>query len=446
MIRDTSAQDQVMSRPVGASRARKWLLPGAIAAAVVVGIVVVAIGWSDSATSVNGDALRIAEVTRGRFVRDAAVNGKVVAAFSPTLYTPVNATVSLKIQAGATVKRGDILAELAAPELSNELLREQAKLMELRAQANSAGVTAEQARLVAGTADDEAGIALQAAVRSLESAQRAYDAGVMAKVDLMKEQDTLESAKIRQRNADAGQKLTGRSTSFDVETKRQQAQGQQLMVDDMARRVDELKVRSPIDGIVGTVSVVDRATVAPNAALMTVVDLTRLEVELSVPESYADDMGLGMPVDVSIGGATVQAKLSAISPEVVGNSVVVRARFEGKQPPGLRQNQRVSARIRMDERDNVLMVTRGPFLEQGGGRVAYGHGRQHRRPPPGQDRRQRRRQRRSAGGPAAGRPGGDLRFRRLQGRRADQGLALTPARSIPPSPHSTPRPRENPPC
>ena len=44
-----------------------------------------------------------------------------------------------------------------------------------------------------------------------------------------------------------------------------------------------------------------------------------------------------------------------------------RLRFKDGQPPGLRQNQRLSARILLDTRRNVLMVDRGPFLEQGGG-------------------------------------------------------------------------------
>ena len=40
-------------------------------------------------------------------------------------------------------------------------------------------------------------------------------------------------------------------------------------------------------------------------------------------------------------------------------------------PQGLRQNQRVSARIVLESRDNVLKVPRGAFLDSGGGRVAY---------------------------------------------------------------------------
>jgi HlyD family secretion protein len=55
----------------------------------------------------------------------------------------------------------------------------------------------------------------------------------------------------------------------------------------------------------------------------------------------------------------------------VSGEVAARLRFKDRQPPGLRQNQRLSARIVLDTRRDVLMVERGPFLEQGGGNTAY---------------------------------------------------------------------------
>jgi HlyD family secretion protein len=125
-----------------------------------------------------------------------------------------------------------------------------------------------------------------------------------------------------------------------------------------------------VDGIVGTLAVADRSVVAANTALMTVVDLSRLEVELEIPETYADDLGLGMAAEVTLGMAKVTGKLSALSPEVVANRVLARVRLD-QQPPGLRQNQRVTARILIEERPDVLMVARGPFVEEQGGKYAY---------------------------------------------------------------------------
>ena len=65
----------------------------------------------------------------------------------------------------------------------------------------------------------------------------------------------------------------------------------------------------------------------------------------------------------------VDGKLTALSPEVLNGQVVARVRFDGDTPAALRQNQRVSVRIVLDERDGVLTVQRGPFLEAGGGRL-----------------------------------------------------------------------------
>ena len=90
-----------------------------------------------------------------------------------------------------------------------------------------------------------------------------------------------------------------------------------------------------------------------------------------MPESYGDDLGLGMDAEVQLAARKYAAKVSAVSPEVKQGQVTGRLRFSGDVPQGLRQNQRLSARIVLESRDNVLKVPRGPFLDSGGGRVAY---------------------------------------------------------------------------
>ena len=369
-IRDTSAQDRPVSTPE--SNRRRWLIGAGAVAALVVLIAWLTAGWAGGSRSVSGERLRIAEVTRGTLVRDASVNGRVVAAVSPTLYAPVAATVVFEKQAGDTVRKGDILARLVSPDLENELARERSSLQQLESETGSTRIAASRSRLDAQREADEAAIALQAAQRDLERTERGFKGGALAEIDWLRAQDALKSAQIRQRNAVRAAQLSGESAGFSVQTSAQQAQRQRLIVADMQRRVDELNVRAPIDGVIGTTLVADRAVVPANAALLTVVDLSRLEVELEVPETYAEDLGLGMNAEVRIGNATAIAAISSISPEVVNRQVLARVRFaEGKQPEGLRQNQRVSARVLIEERPNVLMVPRGPFVDAHGGRYAY---------------------------------------------------------------------------
>jgi len=63
--------------------------------------------------------------------------------------------------------------------------------------------------------------------------------------------------------------------------------------------------------------------------------------------------------------------VSAVSPQVVNGEVTARLRFDAQRPEGLRQNQRLSVRIFVDRRNNVLMVDRGLFLDQDGGGFVY---------------------------------------------------------------------------
>ncbi|HZX80862.1 MAG TPA: efflux RND transporter periplasmic adaptor subunit [Lysobacter sp.] len=370
-IRDTSGQDVRVSTAQPGRNRRRLLLVGGVAALGLALAFGVAARFTGS-RSVDVQRLRIAEVTRGTLVRDASVNGRVVAAVSPTLYSPVAATVVFEKRAGDAVKKGDVIARLVSPELQSELARERSTLQQLEAQSGTARIAASRSRLDAKREADEAAIALQAAERDLSRIERGFKGGALAEIDYLRAQDALKSAQVRHRNAVRAAQLTGTSAGFSVQTSAQEAQRQRLVLAETRRRVDELNVRAPIDGVIGTTLVADRAVVPANAPLLTVVDLSKLEVELEVPETYVEDLGLGMTAQVQIGAVTANATISSISPEVVNRQVLARVRFaDGKQPPGLRQNQRVTARVLIEERPNVLMVERGPFVDQGGGRYAY---------------------------------------------------------------------------
>ena len=370
MIRDTSAQDTVIAAPPGhANKRRLWQIAGAGSALVLV--VFLLSGWLGSERSIDSARLRIGEVKRGTLIRDASVNGRVVAAVSPTLYAPAASTVALKIHAGDTVKKGDVLAVLDSPDLSNQLAREQASLEQLESEVARQRILAEKQKLIARRDADEAEVARLGAERILQRSDRGYKAGAIAEVDFLRAQDALKSAEIRSKQAMQASGLEIADVGLELKTKLSQLERQRLAVADAQRRVDELNVRAPVNGVIGTLSVADRAVIAANTALMTVVDLSQLEVELEIPESYADDLGLGMSAQVTIGALQANGKLSAISPEVVKNQVLARVRFDGTQPAGLRQNQRLSARILIEEKPDVLMLPRGSFVENEGGRAAY---------------------------------------------------------------------------
>ncbi|WGG50131.1 efflux RND transporter periplasmic adaptor subunit [Rugamonas sp. DEMB1] len=370
MIRDTSHQDTVLNAPPAQRHRRRLLWAGAAIALAGAGVLLLA-AWRGNEHSVSAARLRIAAVSRGTLLRDAAVNGRVVAAVSPTLYATTPATVTLKASAGDTVKKGDVLAVLESADLSDALKREQSSYAQLEAEVARQHILARKQKLLARREADTAEIERLSAQRVLERYQAVANDGIIAKIDFQKAKDALSSAEIRARHAEQAAALEGDNVALELATKVQQLERQRLTLANAQRRVDELTVRAPVDGFIGTLSVANRSVVQANAALMTLVDLSKLEVELEVPETYVADIGLGMRAEITAGAIQAVGTLSALSPEVVKNQVLARLRFDGAQPAGLRQNQRVGARLLIDEKPGVLLLPRGPFVEADGGRFVY---------------------------------------------------------------------------
>jgi len=165
--------------------------------------------------------------------------------------------------------------------------------------------------------------------------------------------------------------LDNERLAFELQTRELSVEQQELLVSNLQRQVDELEVRSPVNGIVGNLLVDQKANVLRNQPLLSVVDLSAFEVEVQVSESYADDLAIGMPAEIGASSNLEKATLVAVSPEIINNQVTGRVRFDGAIPAGLRQNQRLQTRILLEEKPNVLVVQRGQFYDSGNGRIAY---------------------------------------------------------------------------
>jgi HlyD family secretion protein len=371
MIRDTSAQDRLVE--VKPNRKRRALLAaGGVALLVVLGLAAPGIHRLFSAdASVSASRLAFATVERGTFVRDIAAEGKVVAANSPTLYATYGGAVALKVHAGDAVKKGQVLAVVDSPELRNKLAQEESNSDAMKVAWERARIDARKQGAQLQEAFDNAHIDQQTAQRNLDRYQAAFAKGAVSQMDVDRAKDTLEKSQIAARQAASNLGLDKDSLGFDIQAKQLAWDRQQLLVKDLQRQVADLNVTSPVDGQVGQLFIAPVATVAKDAKLLSVVDLTALEVEVKVPESFARDLAIGMTGEISGNGNTWKGLVSAISPEVVNGEVAARVRFEGTTPKQLRQNQRLSVRILLDQRDNVLTVQRGSFVDESGGAYAY---------------------------------------------------------------------------
>ncbi|QBY05385.1 HlyD family efflux transporter periplasmic adaptor subunit [Thalassotalea sp. HSM 43] len=371
-LADTSSQDEVLA--TSNSMHRRWLIATGVIMTFVAMFYLLSPAvakWSQTDRSIPLKRVRLASVEITDFVRDVSVQGRVVAAVSPTLYAPAEGTITFAIDAGSEVKQGDILAEIDSPELTSRFDQEQASLQNLQTGLKRQTIQSKKQQLFDKKAVDLAQVALTTATREKRRADQAYSKHAISQIDFEKAQDDLANAKLQFDHAVSDAQLAKESMDFDLQSLRLDIQRQTLLVNDLQRQVNALKVASPVNGIVGNLNVENKTYLAKNQAILMVVDLSQFEVEVAVPESYADDLLLGMDVEVQFSQQPYRARLVTISPEILDNQVTGRVRFEEQVPRGLRQNQRLNTRILLERRDDVLQVRRGQFLDSSNGRFAY---------------------------------------------------------------------------
>jgi HlyD family secretion protein len=371
MIRDTSATDRVLAKPGVSRPVRRWVSTGVVVLGLLAGVGYVVSRWMDASRSIDRSRLRIAKVEQGTLVRDVVADGRVVAANSPTLYAIAAGAVDFHVRAGDKVKTGQALATVASPDLQSRLVQEQATLAALEATVGRAGLDIQHGRANAQQLIAQAEVDRQTAAREVEINQQMFGRGVISELELRRSEDALKKAELVLAHAKVEAGLAGKELDFDLGTKTQGLDRQRAVVKELERQVAELEIKSPFDGQVGQLLVAQRTVVAANAPILTVVDLGAFELEIQVPDSFARDLALGMNAEIRSGNATFAGRVRSVSPEVVSGNVATRLEFSDKRPEGLRQNQRLTARILIEERPNVLKVERGDFLSTGGASFAY---------------------------------------------------------------------------
>jgi HlyD family secretion protein len=372
MIQGTSAMD----RPVEHRRAlsRKLLLWG-----LPVGLVLIAgvasfptvSRWMAAERSVEVSRLRFGSIVRGDLERDISVQGRIVAAFHPTASSPSAGIVSLEVRAGEVVDAGQVMARVSSPDVESRLEQERSTFSALESALGRQRITVKQTLLANRQTIDLAAVRLESARRAMDRAQRSRDEGILNAVEYEEARDELTLAELEVQHAEQDAELERETLEFELRRQELELERQALIVEEVERQVDELTVRAPVAGLVSRVHVEDHDAVTTGQRLTTVVDLSAFEIEIAAPESYADEVGPGTPAVVNYDGREWAAEVKSIAPEVEASQVKGVVVFTGEAPQGLKQNQRVSTRLVLESKVDVLKVQRGPFLEAGGGRQAF---------------------------------------------------------------------------
>jgi len=367
-IQSTSTQDRLITKPKRRFYSGLLLIP----------LVVIAVAFflwqqagSHAGLVIPRQQVQMATVQRGDLIRDIAVQGRIVAANAPTLYSQEAGQIEFFKQPGESVIAGELLARISSPALESLLQQQQAVLSVLQADAERSALQAREQQLDMEQVMNTAQVNLLAARRELQRAQQSIEMGVIRKLDFDVAQDRLTQAELEFDHARRKVELAKDKLTFEQQSRLQDIQRQGLVVAELSRKLQALDITAPVTGQLGNWLVEQQSHVLAGQMLLTVIDLSRYEAELQVAESYARDLLPGMAVEITVGNQQLSGQISYIAPEVRNNQVSARVRFADSEAQSLRQSQRVSARVLLEHKQDVLKIARGDFVASGGGRVAY---------------------------------------------------------------------------
>ncbi len=263
-----------------------------------------------------------------------------------------------RVQPGQSVAPGTVLLELSSPQVEQEYLDAEAQLREAEADLANLRAQLEDQRLnqESVTADVE-GQYLQAKAQ-YEADLALSKEGLTDQVTLMKSRVAMEHLR-KQFQLERARK-DARKPSVEAQLAAQRARIAQMeaLVALREEKVDRLRVRAGMNGVLQLMDVEVGQLVAPGDELARVSDPTHLKAELKIPETLVNDVAVGQRAEVNTRNGVIEGVVARIDPAAIEGTVLVDIRLLGDMPRGARPDLSVDGTIELERLENVLHVGR----------------------------------------------------------------------------------------
>ena len=344
---------------------------------VGVAALVLFIGWlvfrdNSSTLRVDAQLLNIATVEQGEFNDYVRLTGSVQPMTTVQL-SPLESGVVERIVAeeGTQVKRGDVILEMSNNSLSMQILQSEADLAEKQNILRNTMISMEQERLALRQEKLQLDLEVSRLKRTFEQNQSLYNDKLLAREDYLRSKEDYELAVGRRNLILERQRQDSLYRSSQVEQMEESLRSMQRNMELIRQRVDNLKVKAPIDGEVGMLDAVLGQSLQQGANIGQVNDLTTYKVQAQIDEHYIDRITTGLVASFERQDTRYEMQLRKVYPEVRNGQFKADFRFVGDAPENIRSGQTYYLNLQLGEAAEAILIPRGSFYQATGGRWIY---------------------------------------------------------------------------
>ncbi len=354
------AMDVPRGKEVARRRVIKRIALIAVAAAAIGGTTVALARLKPAAPSVDMSGLWPGTVRRGPMERQVRGLG----ALKPEVIYFINAAVDSRVvqivrRAGIDpIREGAVIMVLSNPDL--ELEAEKAEWQLKQDEANLANL---KVKLESDKLDQRAGLAelesqyTQAkltADRDLELTRLNLKSDLESKLSV--DQATQFQKRVELQKQRLG--IVDDSIKAQIDAQQVAVESSRAAFEEKKKQVEQLTIRSPIDGQLQEVDVEVGQRVPTGTVLAKVADPKRLKAVLQISETQMKDVRIGMDATIDTRNGLIPGRVIRIDPAAQNGTVGVDVALLGPLPEGARAELSVDGTIEIERLSDVVYVDR----------------------------------------------------------------------------------------
>lgn len=341
---------------------------------IAVGVLVLTlIGWiifgnHAKTLSVNAKSVTVSNVTAGEFKDYVRVTGVVQPKTIIQLSPLEGGIVEEKVrEEGAMVKKGDVIIRLSNSTLNLSILDSEASLAEKENFLRNTRVTMEQEKLSLKQEMIQLITTEKRDERKSVQYKKLYAENLVSKEDYLQAQEDYELSQERRKLVLERQKQDSIFREIQIDNMEISLTSMKKNMTLTYERLENLNVKSPIDGQLGTLDIVLGQSVTSGMKIGQINDLDDFKIAVELDEHYIDRVRVGLSGSFERSGTDFAVEVSKVYPDVAAGKFKSDLLFVGERPDNIRAGQSYYINLELGTPTQAILVPRGAFYQKSGG-------------------------------------------------------------------------------
>ena len=321
-----------------------------------------------SRLNVDTERIAISEVKKGVFQENIPVNGVVLPLTSIYLETQEGGQVEERyVEDGTIMRKGQPIVRLSNTNLLMTTMNQQNTVYNTLTQMQINRNAAQQNTVNKLTQMADVESQFKEAERIYNMDKKLYDQKAIGLQEFKKAENDYNYYLTKRELARQILKADTISTKQQQLQDKQSYEGSQQALTIMKKKVEDLIVKSPVDGQLTSLDAEVGQTKTPGARIGQIDVLGGFKVRVDVDEHYLSRIFTGLKGTFTFADTLYNLEIQKVYSQIVNGRFQVDMIFKGKVPKGIRRGQTLQILLALSDARTALLLPKGGFYQQTGG-------------------------------------------------------------------------------